>query len=202
LYVAQGMPFGFVTVTLAAYLADKGASTDEVGGLVAWATLPWVFKCAWGPLIDWLSRSRMGRRRPWILTAQGMMVLTAAALIAIPELREDMSLLIALVVLHNVFASLQDVSVDALAVDLLSEKERGSAAGMMYGSSYLGLVIGGAGLSTVLGTYGLRAALLTQVVILTSIMLLPLLLRGRGRDAFFSWRARPVERAGWLAASL
>lgn len=188
LYVAQGIPFGFVTVTLAAYLADAGATTDEVGSLLAVATLPWAFKWAWGPVLDRFSRSAMGRRRPWILGAQSMMVITAGALIVIPELREDLVLLGWVVFAHNVFASLQDVSVDALAVDLLPESERGKANGLMYGSSYLGLFIGGAGLSTVLGTYGLRVALIVQVIALTSIMLLPLLVREQVTDALFALR--------------
>ena len=43
-----------------------------------------------------------------------------------------------MIFLHNVFNSLQDVSVDALAVDLLPEDERGKANGLMFGSKYLG----------------------------------------------------------------
>jgi len=190
LYVAQGIPYGFVAVTLAAYLAKQGAGADEVGNLVAVATLPWAFKWVWGPLVDRFSGSRMGRRRPWILMAQVMMVATAAALVAVDELRADLGLLAGIVLAHNIFASLQDVAVDGLAVDLLPENERGFANGLMYGSSYLGTIIGGAGLSTVLGSYGLRSALVVQVVALTAIMLLPILVRERRGDAGLSFRGR------------
>ncbi len=199
LYVAQGIPYGFVTVTLAAYLAGFGASTDEVGGLVALATLPWAFKWVWGPLIDRYSRSAMGRRRPWILTAQALMVVGACALIAIPELRDDQTLLGVIVLAINVCASLQDVSVDAMAVDLLPERERGVANGMMYGGSYVGVILGGAMLSTVVGRHGLRSALIVQVLMLAAIMLVPLLLRERSGDRVFSLGRRPLgddERGG------
>jgi PAT family beta-lactamase induction signal transducer AmpG len=196
LYVAQGLPYGFVTVTIAAYLAGQGASTEDVGSLIAWTTVPWAFKWLWGPIVDRFARSMMGRRRPWILSAQSGMILTAAAMIALPDLRENFDQLLWLVFAHNVFASLQDVSVDALAVDLLPEGERGAANGLMYGCSYLGLGIGGAGLSTVLGHYGLRTAILVQVLCLTAIMLLPLLLREHAGDALVSLRSRKKESHG------
>ena len=52
---------------------------------------------------------------------------------------------------HNVFSAMQDVSVDALAVDLLREGERGRANGLMSGSKFAGTLIGGAGLGEVVG---------------------------------------------------
>ena len=66
--LAQGMPFGFVTGTLAAYLASKGYSIAEVAGVTLMAQLPWTFKFIWGPIIDRFdfARHALGRRRPWI----------------------------------------------------------------------------------------------------------------------------------------
>jgi len=191
LYVAQGIPYGFVTVTLAAYLASRGADEGQVGGLVAFAMLPWAFKWLWAPLVDRFSRARMGRRRPWILAAQGLLVTGAGLLVLVPA--DDFGLLGWVVFACNVCASLQDVAVDALAVDLLPEGERGFANGLMYGGSYLGTMIGGAGLSTLLGRHGLQAALIGQAAALGTIMLLPLLLRERAADSRFSLRTRPPE---------
>jgi PAT family beta-lactamase induction signal transducer AmpG len=196
LYVAQGLPYGFVTVTLAAYLAGAGSSTDEVGSLIAWTTAPWAFKWVWGPVVDRFARSTMGRRRPWILGAQSMMVITAASMIALPGLRENFDTLLWLVLAHNVFASLQDVSVDALAVDLLPEEDRGFANGLMYGCSYLGVAIGGAGLSTVVGRYGLHSAMIVEVLVLTGIMLLPLFFREHVGDRLLSLKSRKRESHG------
>ena len=45
---------------------------------------------------------------------------------------------------------MQDVAVDGLAIDLLDERERGRANGLMYASKYGGGAIGGAGMSAVL----------------------------------------------------
>jgi PAT family beta-lactamase induction signal transducer AmpG len=79
--------------------------------------------------------------------------------------------------------------VDALAVDLLPEDERGKANGLMYGSKYLGGAIGGAGMATVMASSGIRAALLLQVTVLGLIFLLPLLLRERPGERLLPWTA-------------
>ena len=65
LYVAQGIPWGFVTVTFAAWLAApaQGMTTEQIGPILAVATLPWSFKFLWGPLMDRYTIASMGRRR-------------------------------------------------------------------------------------------------------------------------------------------
>jgi len=129
----------------------------------------------------------MGKRRPWILLAQSMMAMTILAMILLPDPHAQFGILTWMVFLHNCFASLQDVSTDALAVDLLDEKQRGKANGLMYASSYVGAFIGGAGISLVLFNYGFRLALLTQVLALLLIMLLPALLRERPGEKLLPW---------------
>ena len=187
LYMSQGIPFGFVTVTLKAYLTERGLGIDQIGTVLAMGTLPWAFKWLWGPVIDRFEFLPMGRRRPWILLAQCLMELTVGAMIAVPDLVAGVAALSWMVFAHNVFSSLQDVSVDALAVDLLKEQERGRVNGLMYGSSYLGTFIGGAGIGTVLSLYSLRAAMIVQVAMLLGIMTLPLFLRERAGERLLPW---------------
>jgi PAT family beta-lactamase induction signal transducer AmpG len=187
LYLAQGIPWGFMAITLPAYLADRGLDTSVVGATMSMTTLPYVFKWAWGPVIDSFTIPALGRRRPWILLAQGMMALTVISMIAIPDLTASLTALSWMILLHNVFNALQDVSVDALAVDLLSEEERGRVNGFMYGSKYLGGFLGAAGMATLIEWSGLRAALVLQTAVLVAIMLVPLLVRERPAGA-------PVER--------
>ncbi len=193
LYVAQGIPFGFVVITLKVILAGRGLSTGEIGEVLAMASLPWAFKWVWGPIIDRVGIRAMGRRRPWILLAQALMALSIGAMIAVGDLVAGLAVLTWLVFVHNVFNSLQDVAVDALAVDLLDESERGRANGLMYASKYGGTVIGGAGLSAVVAWSGLQAALVLQVVILGAIFLLPLFLRERVGDRFWGWAPQVEE---------
>jgi PAT family beta-lactamase induction signal transducer AmpG len=179
LYVAQGIPWGFMAFTLPAILANRGLDAAAIGGVLAMTTLPYSFKWAWGFLIDAFPSKRWGRRRPWIVFAQGMMAATVGAMILIPDLTARVRLLTLTVFVHTVFNSMQDVAVDALAVDLLDEQERGRANGLMYASKWGGGALGGYGLSHLVGWAGLRPALVAQTAVLFAIMCVPLLVRER-----------------------
>ena len=200
LYVAQGIPWGFVTVTFAAWLAQPkhNLTVEQIGPILAVATLPWSFKFLWGPLMDRFTIPSMGRRRPWIIFAQSMAVLVLGSMLlfddlpnmvwtSAPDSSPAMKMIFNLVpgplagmiLLANIFLSMQDVAVDALAVDLLKEDERGVANGLMYGCSYLGTAVGGAGLGWVVSRFGIQAGLMWQAILLMGIMLLPLLFRER-----------------------
>ncbi len=214
LYLAQGIPWGFVGFTLSSYLTAGGMAPEDTAKLVAISVVPWTFKWAWGPLIDALGSSPMGRRRPWILAAQAGMLGSILAMLAIPDPAASLGALLVLVFVHNVFTSLQDVSVDALAVDLLDEAERGRANGLMYGSKYLGGMVGGALLSKVLAATSLAGAIGGMGWLLFAIFLFPLLLKERRADAFFALPRRPgtsgresqtsavLARAGVVLANL
>ena len=200
LYLAQGVPWGFVTITFASWLAEpeQGITAQQLGPILAVATLPWSFKFLWGPLIDRFTIRSLGRRRPWIIFAQSMAVLILGGMMLIDDLptliwtepaegsgdwKFIFSLvpgpLAGLILLANIFISLQDVAVDALAVDLLAENERGRANGLMYASNYLGTAIGGAGLGFIVSQYGIQAGLAGQAFLLAGIMLLPICFRER-----------------------
>jgi PAT family beta-lactamase induction signal transducer AmpG len=187
LYVAQGIPYGFVVYTLAAYLAERGLGVEAIGATLALGALPWAFKWTLGPMVDRWGVPSMGRRRPWILLAQSGMIATILAMALLPDPAAALGVLGALILLHNVFNALQDVAVDALAVDLLAERERGRANGLMYGSKYLGTSIGAAGLGMLVGPLGMPVVLLIQGSLLGAIMLLPLLLRERPGERLLPW---------------
>ena len=214
LYVAQGIPYGFVTVTLAAYLAEEGLSVGDIGFLLAMGTLPWTFKWVWGPMIDRFGIPSMGRRRPWILLAQVGMILSILAMAMIPlepvaksfwisipgfvlvevhYTEFQLALLGWMVFTHNIFNSLQDVSVDALAVDLLREEERGRVSGFMYGAKVFGIFLGGAVFSRILSHGGLPTVFLCQSVLLCGILLFPLLLRERAGERLLPWTKGSVQ---------
>jgi MFS transporter, PAT family, beta-lactamase induction signal transducer AmpG len=189
LYIAQGIPFGFLTITLAAYLAERNVSAGDIGHLAAMCSLPWALKWIWGPVIDRFTfdKLRMGRRRPWILLAQSLMMITVIFVVFVPDLTASVRTLGWIMFIHNIFASLQDVSADALAVDMLTEDERGRANGMMYGSSYFGAFLGGACLGWVTSQYGLVTAMTVQLYMLGMIMLAPLLLKENPSNRRFPW---------------
>ncbi len=196
LYLAQGIPWGFMAITLPTYLASHGLDATATGAALAMTTLPYSFKWAWGPVIDAVTIPSLGRRRPWIIFAQGMMAATIAAMVLIPDLTKDLDLLVWMIFLHTIFNSLQDVAVDALAVDLLADDERGRANGFMYASKYAGGIVGAYGIGYLIEWSSFKTALIVQAVILLAIMMIPLLVRERNGP--------PVERPaiGTLLRSL
>ena len=187
LYVAQGVPWGFITVTMVTFLAAEGADAGDLAYLLTLGTLPWSFKFLWGPIIDRFQIPELGRRRPSILIAQTGMVALLITMLMVPDLTDNISLLGALFFVYNVFTALQDVSTDALAVDVLQSHEFERVNSYMFTAKSLGGIIGGAGLGTIIGTVGIKGAFLIQIPILVLIMLVPLFMRERPGEKRFPW---------------
>ena len=189
LYTAQGIPSGFISYTLIAYLAEQGFSAAEIGNMLFWVYLPWVFKFLWGPFVDNYHYLPMGRRRPWILSAQAGMVLTVVIIALVPDIESKIALLTTLLFFHNCFASLQDVAVDGLAVDILSPEEFGKINGFMFGAKRFGTMVGGAGIGYFIGSLGVAGGLFLTVPMLLLIMCLPAFIRERPGEKLFPWTA-------------
>ena len=185
--MAQGVPWGFITVTMVTFLAAEGADAGDLAFLLTLGTLPWSFKFLWGPIIDRFQIPALGRRRPWILIAQTGMVALLVTMLMVPDLTNNISLLGALFFVYNVFTALQDVSTDALAVDVLQSHEFERVNSYMFTAKSLGGIIGGAGLGTIIGVVGIRGAFLIQIPILVAIMMVPLFMRERPGEKRFPW---------------
>jgi PAT family beta-lactamase induction signal transducer AmpG len=174
-------------VTMVTFLAAEGADAGDLAYLLTLGTLPWSFKFLWGPIIDRFQVPALGRRRPWILIAQTGMVALLVTMLMVPDLTNNISLLGALFFVYNVFTALQDVSTDALAVDVLQSHEFERVNSYMFTAKSLGGIIGGAGLGTIIGVVGIRGAFLIQIPILVVIMMVPLFMRERPGEKRFPW---------------
>ena len=177
LYFFQGVPWAFIAVAFVTYLVGLetiAVSDDQIATLTLMGTLPWMFgKLILGPLIDRYQSSSMGRRRPWILGAQLGMIVTMAAFLAIDAPEENLQAIGLFFLVHNIFAALQDVSSDALAVDVLEENEVSFANGLMFVSKGFGFMFAALVLGGVLLESGFQAALMVQLPVLALFMLVP-----------------------------
>ena len=187
LYFAQGFPWGFMLTALLSFLASKGLTIVESGQLTAMATLPWTFKLFWGPIIDSFTFEKMGKRRPWILFAQFGMALSLVAMIFMGDISDNIALLGWMFFLHNCFASLQDVSCDALAVDVLLPEEQGKVNGAMWGSKIIGTGTGAAVMGTLLVSNGLVFTIVVQTILMLIIMAFPMFILERPGEKRFPW---------------
>ena len=187
MYLAQGIPWGFMTIALISYLTDRGMGDAEAGELTAIVLVPWTFKLIWGPVIDTMTVRSMGRRRVWIISAEFMMAVSLLGIIYLGDLTGNLRLLGWMFFIHNCFASLQDVSTDALAVDILPPEEQGRTNGLMWGSKLVGKGAGGAVMAMAIDSWGMTGAVMLQFVILLLLMLFPILMLERPGEKRFPW---------------
>ncbi len=174
LYVTEGIPIGFAATAMAAQMRRMGLGAAEIGAFVGALYLPWAFKWAAGPLVDVLRSQRFGPRRAWILAMQVLMVVTLAVAAQLDPVAQ-IGLVTSVILLHNAFAAVQDVAIDALAVGSLSPEERGRAAGLMFAGANTGQAVGGAGALAVSAAFGFETALLFVCVALLSVTVLVVL---------------------------
>lgn len=143
LYFVQGLPFGFQSKGLKLLLADDKTVPMTAVTLLGLLSLPWSIKPVWAPLVDRYGSERFGRRKSWIVPLMILLALSlaAAGLTPYPELLVP---LLGIVLLMNLFASMQDVPVDGLAIDLLSDAELGAGNAAQVAAYKIGMAVGGA----------------------------------------------------------
>jgi len=176
LYVTEGIPLGFTATAIATQMRRQDLGPAAIGAFVGSLYLPWAFKWVMGPFVDTLSSDRFGRRRLWILMMQLGMVGTL--LIAMPiDFVGQLGLFTAVIFLHNACAATMDVAIDALAVGVLPEVERGTANGFMFAGASIGQAIGGAGVLFLSGVVSFRTSYLlvmAAILCVTVFVVLPL----------------------------
>ena len=169
LYFAEGAPIGFLWWALPATLRAAGAPVDRITTLTAMLALPWAIKFLWAPLID-LSA---GRRRWWILGCQALMAATLAPLLWL-DLSGPIGALTPFLLAHALAASTQDASIDAYAIAVAPEEERGKLSGAMQAGMLTGRWAFGAGLLLAAGTVGRPAAVAAMICLLAGVSALVL----------------------------
>jgi PAT family beta-lactamase induction signal transducer AmpG len=120
---ASGLPIALVSATLQAWYTVSGASLIAIG----WLTLvgqPYAYKFLWAPLLDRFTLFKMGRRRSWIISMQGLLALGLLAM-AITDPTKNPLFLAFIAICVAFFSATQDTAIDAYRTELLHEHERG-----------------------------------------------------------------------------
>ncbi|MEJ7740289.1 MAG: MFS transporter [Chitinophagaceae bacterium] len=194
LYIMQGIPAGFALTAIANYLSGKHVEPQRIGTFVAIVGLPWTIQFIWGPLIDRFQYSAIGHRKHWVVISQAVAVLASLGLLLVKDPLHQLSLLSGVFFLHSIFASVQDASVDAMAISIVPADQRGRLNGFMRGGFLLGMAFGSAGLSFVLHEYGFRSAALLQTCILLGCTMVTFFIKlDRGDPLLPSFRHQPKK---------
>ena len=158
LYISEGIPYGFTSTAMVAFMRIEGLSLEQIGGFVAALFIPWSFKWLLAPIVDIVKLRRFGGRKAWISACTIMMILTLA-ITATVDFVENFRLLLWMIVLNNLFCATQDVAIDSLSVSTLKKDERASGNGYMFGGQYFGIALGGGGAIFVSSLWGINASL-------------------------------------------
>jgi len=195
LYVTEGIPLGFTATAIAAQMRRGGLGPAAIGAFVGSLYLPWAFKWAVGPFVDTFSSERFGRRRTWIFLMQLGMMATLLAAMSV-DFVSQLTLFTAIIFLHNAFAATMDVAIDALAVSVLPEEERGSANGFMFAGASIGQTIGGSGVLFLIAVMPFTSTYLFVIATILAITLFVVLpLREKARTQIDAG-ARAVRNVG------
>ncbi|HJR49981.1 MAG TPA: MFS transporter [Gemmatimonadales bacterium] len=117
---ASGLPYFFFNETIPLWLTEEGMSLAGIG-LATGASLPWVFKFLWAPLVD-----RLGSRRTWIRACLLLLALVTVMIAGADPVNHGAALGVLLLVYVTLSAT-QDIAIDAYTIETTSGRELGVA---------------------------------------------------------------------------
>jgi PAT family beta-lactamase induction signal transducer AmpG len=141
-----GLPFLLVGSTLAIWLREAGYTLSLIG-FVSYASLFYVFKFLWSPILDRYHApffARLGRRRSWLLTTQLLMLISLLSIAALGP-QTWFVLFVFLVALTALAGATQDAIVDAFRIEAAPINAQGALVATYSIGYRLGLIAGGAG---------------------------------------------------------
>ncbi|MEJ5361589.1 MAG: MFS transporter [Spirochaetota bacterium] len=141
LYLTQGIPFGFQVTALPVLFRQSGVSLTMIG-FSSLLALPWMLKIVWAPLVDRFWIVAFGRRKSWLMPLQIVMFISAFSATHI-DIASNPVLFAATIFVMNFCASIQDIAVDGLAIDILTETDLGYGNAIQVVGYKIGMLISG-----------------------------------------------------------
>ena len=158
-----GLPYNLLGYSLSLWLKDIGVALSVVG-LFSLVFLPYSFKFLWAPFVDRFNvpyvSKKLGRKKAWALVFQIGLI---ASIFGLAYFSPDKNTWVwswsyidnagvlqtayiplqtyLLAILTAFFASSQDIVVDALRIDTLTEEELGEGAGTYQFGYRMGLLL-------------------------------------------------------------
>ncbi len=166
-----GLPFLLVGYTLSIWLRESRYDLGAIG-LISYATLFYVFKFLWAPLLDRYTvpvLGRLGRRRGWMLLSQALLALALLAMAATGP-QASITLFVVLVGVAALAGATQDTVVDAYRIEVAPVTAQAALAATYTLGYRLALIASGAGALYLADLAGWQAAYSSMA----ALMLLPL----------------------------
>ncbi len=123
--VLSGFPWVLIASSLSLWLKEEGLSRSTIG----WAGLifgVYAFNYLWAPLIDRIQipllTKKLGHRRGWIVLMQ-LIILLSLIIWSFINPGQNLALLISIGLIIAIASATQDISIDALRIEQISENE-------------------------------------------------------------------------------
>lgn len=144
---SAGLPLLLVLGTLSFRLREAGIDRTTIGYL-SWVGLAYGFKWVWAPLVDRLPlpplTTLLGRRRGWLLVAQGMVIVGLIGM-AMNDPRNGLLPLIWCALLVAFGSATQDIALDAFRIESAETRKQAALAAAYQTGYRLAMIWAGAG---------------------------------------------------------
>lgn len=157
---SSGLPFLLTLSTLSIWLKESGVNNTTIG-LFVLATVPYIFKFLWGPIVDQVKipilNRFLGQRRSWALVAQIALIVMLTRLGAShPQSSIGEMLFWAFAV--SFFSAIQDIVIEAYRIEIIDGNQKGIAASAIVLGWRFGMMAAGAGALFLAETYSWQYA--------------------------------------------
>ncbi len=147
---SAGIPLLLIFSSLSLWLREAGAERAAVT-YFSWAALGYSFKFVWAPLVDQLPipglTRWLGRRRAWILVAQGSIILSILAMASIDPVASESTLgwMALAAVLLGFSSATQDIVIDAYRIESADTELQAMMSATYIAGYRIGMLVAGAG---------------------------------------------------------
>ncbi|MFW6120804.1 MAG: MFS transporter [Petrotogales bacterium] len=175
LYFSEGLMIAITTVVTSLYLREIAVPIPLTTLIIGIVNIPWILKFVWGPIVDHFIK--FGRRT--FIIFGGLVSASSMFLASIVDPSVSLTTFALLIFISHVGIGFIDVSTDAWAIDISTDKDRGKINGSMFGGQYSAWAIGAASLPFIGSLFGYSYAYFTNGLIIFLILIFPFIVKER-----------------------
>lgn len=145
---SAGLPLLLIFSSLSLWLREAGVERATVT-FFSWAALGYSFKFIWAPLVDRLPipllTSRLGRRRGWMMLAQGFIIAAITGMAFTDPAGGHLTMMALAAVLLGFSSATQDIVIDAYRIESADVSLQALMSSTYIAGYRIGMLVSGAG---------------------------------------------------------
>ncbi len=154
---SAGIPLLLIFSSLSLWLREAGVERSAVT-FFSWAALGYSFKFVWAPLVDTLPvpflTSTLGRRRGWMLLAQGSIIAAITGMAFVDPAQGHLTTMALIAVLLGFSAATQDIVIDAYRIESADASLQALMSSTYIAGYRVGMLVSGAGALFLASAFG------------------------------------------------